>query len=258
MLQILLRSPMFLKALIALAAVTLSAPSALAQGGPPLLTDDPGTPGAGRWEINLASTIERRRSEWFLEAPLLDINYGVGDRIQLKFELPWLILNEGDDRIRSGLGNSLVGVKWRFADEDRHGVAVSVYPQLEFNNPTTSARRGLVEEGTQLLLPVQVARRVGVIGVNAEIGYGLVQHRSDEWVYGLAFGYSASERFELLGEIHGAALRDFSEDNLVFNLGTRWKVNNKLVVLGSAGRSFRDPASGVHPFLAYIGIQFNF
>jgi hypothetical protein len=99
---------------------------------------------------------------------------------------------------------------------------------------------------------------VGAIEVNAEVGYGLVQHRSDEWIYGLAFGYSASEGFELLGEIHGTALRDFREDHLLFNLGTRCKLNDKLVVLGSAGRSFRDPTSGVHPFIAYIGIQFNF
>jgi hypothetical protein len=196
--------------------------------------------------------------EWSLEAPLLDINYGVGERIQLKFELPWLILNEGEDGTKSGLGNSLVGVKWRFVDEDRQGVAVSVYPQLQFNNPTTSVRRGLVEEGAQLLLPVQVARRVGAIEINAEVGYGLVQNRSDEWIYGVAFGYSASERFELLWEVHGAALRDFSEDSLLFNVGTRWKLNNKLVVLGSVGRGFRDSPGGAHAFIAYMGIQFNF
>lgn len=247
-----------MKALLVLAAVVYHSPSALAQGGPPLLTDDPGTPGPRRWEINLAATIERRRGEWSLEAPLLDINYGVGERIQLKFELPWLILNEGDDKTKSGLGNSLLGVKWRFVDEDRHGVAMSVYPQLEFNNPTGSARRGLVEEGAQLLLPVQVARQVGAIEVNAEVGYGLVQNGSDEWIYGLAFGYSASERLELLWEVHGTALRDFREDSLLFNVGTRWKLNNKLVVLGSAGRGFRDSPGGVNAFIAYMGVQFNF
>ena len=37
--------------------------AALAQGGPPFLTDDPGTPGDGRWEINLAFTSEIRPSE---------------------------------------------------------------------------------------------------------------------------------------------------------------------------------------------------
>lgn len=109
-----------------------------------------------------------------------------------------------------------------------------------------------------MLLPVQVARRVGAIEVNAEVGYALVQDRGDELIYGLAFGHSISERFELLGEVHGTALRDFREDELVFNLGTRWKLNGKLVILGSAGRSLRDTASDAHTLLAYVGIQFNF
>ena len=30
----------------------------LAQGGPPLITDDPGTPGDGHWEINIAEQSE--------------------------------------------------------------------------------------------------------------------------------------------------------------------------------------------------------
>ena len=35
--------------------VTISFATALhAQGGPPMITDDPGTPGPGRWEINIA------------------------------------------------------------------------------------------------------------------------------------------------------------------------------------------------------------
>jgi len=35
----------------------------LAQGGPPLLTDDPGTPGHRNWEINIASTHFRSPGE---------------------------------------------------------------------------------------------------------------------------------------------------------------------------------------------------
>lgn len=46
---------------------------------PPLLTDDPDTPGDGRWEINLPFTVEKLRSEMLLETPLLDINYGLGE-----------------------------------------------------------------------------------------------------------------------------------------------------------------------------------
>src|SRR5215204_4515509 len=78
--------------LIALAGLfpALSGSTAHAQGGPPLITDDPGTPGDGNWEVNLAVTYERLRDERVVEAPLLDVNYGVGKRLQLKVEVPFL------------------------------------------------------------------------------------------------------------------------------------------------------------------------
>ena len=91
------------------------------QGGPPLITDDPGTPGDGTWEINLAFTAEKTaEDEWFFEAPLLDINYGVGDRVQLKFEIPWVWLHEEGEATRNSLGNSEIGVKWRLFDQETH------------------------------------------------------------------------------------------------------------------------------------------
>src|SRR5438105_2551565 len=74
-----------------------------AQGGPPLITDDPGTPGSGHWEINLALTTEQTRRERLFALPLVDINYGLGERIQLKCETPWL-LRQGSGTL-SGLGS---------------------------------------------------------------------------------------------------------------------------------------------------------
>jgi hypothetical protein len=88
-------------------------PFAFAQGGPPLRTDDPGTPGNKNWEINIAcrqtfSPIERE-----IEIPLVDVNYGVGDRIQLKFEIPYLYRDDGSGQYRRALGDALFGMKWR-------------------------------------------------------------------------------------------------------------------------------------------------
>jgi len=228
---------------------------AYAQGGPPLLTDDPGTPGDGRWEVNVALTIERFRTETLYETPLLDINYGLGERIQLKLEVPWLVKTEDGERTRNGLGNSAVGMKWRFFDEARHGVAMSVYPQFDFNNPTSSADRGIADDGTELLLPFELEKTVGPFGVNTELGYAFVQRGDDEWVYGLALGYEVSNQLELLAEVHGTAQHDFKGDELVFNLGTRWALSDTFTLLLAAGRSFRDSASGEPKFLLYTGLQ---
>lgn len=112
-------------ALFPLAVLAFAQQAAHAQGGPPLLTDDPATPGNGHQEINVGFTLDRNPATTLLEAPRLDVNYGLGDHIQLKYEIPWLVLDRGRERTRSGLANSPFGVKWRFADEERRGVTYS-------------------------------------------------------------------------------------------------------------------------------------
>jgi hypothetical protein len=47
-----------------------------------MITDDPGTPGNGHWENNLAISFEHRPNEWSIDAPAIDLNYGWGDHIQ--------------------------------------------------------------------------------------------------------------------------------------------------------------------------------
>src|SRR5881296_807703 len=100
------------------ALLALGGRDARAQGGPPLITDDPDTPGPGYWEINLSAAVEKTRLKRRLEAPFLDINYGAGERVQLKFEIPWLSVSESSAPNRTGLGNSTVGVKWRFLGQE--------------------------------------------------------------------------------------------------------------------------------------------
>src|ERR1700722_854589 len=58
-----------------------------AVGGPPLLTDDPDTPGPNHWEINVAEWSQEINRAWLLATPLLDMNYGVGDHIHLKYQV---------------------------------------------------------------------------------------------------------------------------------------------------------------------------
>ena len=60
-----------------------------AQGGPPFITDDPGTPGNRQWEINLGFIGNHNPAHASYQLPNIDINYGWGDRIQLMFS-PYL------------------------------------------------------------------------------------------------------------------------------------------------------------------------
>ena len=240
-------------------AVTMTPRALIAQAGPPLLTDDPDTPGTNHWEINIAALVSQNRTERLWATPLLDINYGLGERLQLKAEIPWLLLQSRQGgNTQSGPGSINLGVKWRFLDRRQHTFAMSTYPQLEFRTSAASVRKGLVEPGSELRLPIEMSRELALMTVVGEVGYQIVQREKDEWIYGLAVAHEINERFELLGEIHGESKRDLTENVIVFNVGGRYKLNKNHTLLFSSGRSFR-PASTEQPsWAAYMGIQFHF
>lgn len=225
-----------------------------AQGGPPLQTDDPGTPGNENFEINVGFTAELRNHEHQFNVPIVDINYGLGDRIQLKYETPWVVKNSDFTSTRSGWGNSLLGLKWRFLDDKKHEFYISTYPQLEFNNPTHSVERGLADRGPSFLLPIEVAKQVGPVGLNAEVGHWFSRD-NPQWIAGIAAGHQATKRLELLAELyHISATRP--DRQTTFNVGARVKLRNPVLLIVSAGRSFRGPSSGEPQFIGYAGLQF--
>ena len=235
--------------------VALSLPSA-AQGGPPFITDDPGTPGDGNWETNVALTTERHPDERIFNAPLLDINYGLGPRIQLKYQVPYLVVGSNDGPTRSGLGQSLAGVKWRFYENDEKGLEVSTYPQLEFNNPTSSVERGLVDSGVRFFLPIEVTKKVGPVEINPEAGYWFAGNTGAAWATGVVVARQVSKRLELDGELYATANTNGSYHWTTFDGGGRCKLGGPLVLLFMAGRSFRGPASGQPQLFGYSTQQF--
>src|SRR5271163_5105021 len=98
------------------AALSLSS-AARAQGGPPYLTNDPGTPGNANWEINLGSMQTIARGAAAYQVPQIDLNFGVGSRIQLTYEVPYVLQTGVGKQTQSGWSNAYPGVKWRFLDQ---------------------------------------------------------------------------------------------------------------------------------------------
>jgi hypothetical protein len=227
----------------------------VANAGPPLLTDDPDTPGSNHWEINIAVTSEKVGDEWGFETPLLDLNYGVGERIQLKYEVPLILVDQEGQGIRAGPGNSKIGVKWRFLDEEKAWLDVSTYPQFEFNHGSSSVQRGLVEDGWSVLLPIEFAHKFGPLTVYSEAGYSLNERRSNEWLYGVAAEYEISEKLSIMGEVYGTADYRFRDDELVSNLGLRWKCNRQISLLMAVGRSIKISGEGEPDFSSYAALQ---
>src|SRR6185503_20667074 len=141
-----------------------------AQGGPPMITDDPGTPGPGKWENNISFAFEHRSGETLYDTPGIDLNYGVGEHIQLTLQGGPVLLKRSGHGVVGGLGGTEAAVKWRFLDEEQSGADVSMFPRIIFNVTQSSVRRGLAEDGTRFQIPFQVAKTFGRLHLDAEFG----------------------------------------------------------------------------------------
>lgn len=229
------------------------------QGGPPLLTDDPDTPGPNHWEINVALTLESMAHEWEAATPLLDMNYGVGERIQLKYQVQFNDLAPPQGGVRAGMGNSLAGVKWRFLDQTNASwLEISTYPQMEFVYPSSSPRRGLAVSGDNVLWPIEVEHKYKSLTVYAEAGFLWNEHPPTAGIYGLAGEYELSEKFSLMGEFYAGFDRDFQNTGLSFNLGFRRFLTEHISLIGSAGRGIFGPEENAPAFMSYLALQLTF
>ena len=123
-----------------------------AQGGPPYYTNDPGTPGHLNWEINVGYMPFFYAGQSVSHTPDVDINFGLGDRMQLTYENAWLRVQSPSSPAKFGRGQSNPGVKWRFYDAGEDGLSVSTFPQLFLNNPNDAVRRGITPPSQGFLL----------------------------------------------------------------------------------------------------------
>ena len=261
-------SPFAMRAWTALGVViACSLPIPAALGGPPLVTDDPETPGRGDWEINISHNIVKTRDEFAMATPLIDINYGLLENDQWKLEFPVLFLDPENGQGRWGIGDIEVGWKYRFFDERDRGFMASVYPQVLIPTATRHAllndERLILGSGrAEMFLPLEVGRHFcdEKLFVYGEIGYNVVFDGSNEhsWIYGVAAEWQKSERLKLLFEVGGIAWQSGSDpDFSFFNGGLKYELSEHWTLIGSAGRSFRYAPSNIPVLMTFLGLQWT-
>lgn len=249
----------------------------LAQGGPPFITDDPATPGNRQWEINLAATAAHNPGHSSFQLPVVDVNYGWGDRIQLMYSPALAVATDEHNTTRAGLGETLIGVKWRYFEHHRAGepksdenlnFSLGTYPQAVINNPTNSVSRGIVETGPQYYLPAEFSARLGPVSLNGEVGrwFGN-RHVPNRWGRGLIVGHEFSERLELYGEIYDLqdANRIGAEPKqraLTLDFGGRKTLDRaghlRLLFLGGRALQASTRENSEPNWIAYLGVQVLF
>jgi hypothetical protein len=232
-----------------------AARTAFGQGGPPMITDDPGTPGSGKWENNIAFAFEHRDGETSYDVPAIDLNYGVGEHIQLTLQTAPVILKREDHGPIGGLGGTEAAVKWRFFDEDKSGFDMSMFPRIIFNITQSSVRRGLSEDGTRFQIPFQVAKTFGLWHVDGEFGPLASSVGRSEFLYGVVAGYQIAKPTMLMAELHGTARTNFTRDVLTLNFGLHHEFTEHQILILSMGHEIRSPDQPT-ALIGYFGMQF--
>ncbi|MGA2191027.1 MAG: hypothetical protein ABSH33_21115 [Steroidobacteraceae bacterium] len=228
---------------------------ARAQAGPPFLTNDPGTPGNANWEINLGSMQTIARGMASYQVPQIDLNFGLGDRIQLTYEIPYVLETGSGQPLQSGWSNGYPGIKWRFLDEGENGWRLSTFPQIEMGVSQNASERAIAAPGPRYLLPLEAQRTVGPLDLDVEAGYYLRGNGPKERILGLVVGRSVTERLELDAELYDDRAYDASPHTTTLDLGGRYKLGRGIIALFMAGRSIDGVSEGRPAFVGYVGVQ---
>lgn len=175
-----------------------------AVSSPPMAMDDPATPGPQGVEVNFVGSLERAGQGRGAEG-LLDANYGIGDRIQLKFERPYVSTGQAGEHQQTGPGATLIGVKWRFLDRD--GWQLAFYPAYEFDDAfTVKDEEGNPEAsgGRSAYFPLLISKTVAhVYTAAANFGYRYNTDKSkSECVEALGLGRALGANGRILGEVY--------------------------------------------------------
>jgi len=229
--------------------------TAFGQGGPPMITDDPGTPGNGKWEDNLAIIFAHRPNETSIALPEIDLNYGVGEHIQLTLQTAPVLLKRSGHGLIGGLGETEAAVKWRFLDEATSGFDMSIFPRVIFNTTQSSVRRGLAEDGTRFQIPFQAAKAFGRLHVDVEAGPRASTVGRSEWLDGIVCGFDLTKSTMLMAELHDESRMNFSRDVLTLNFGLRHEFTQTYILIVSMGHELRSPDQST-ALIGYFGMQF--
>jgi hypothetical protein len=186
-----------------------------------------------------------------MDAPLFDLNYGLPN-VQLKVEFPVKTVREDSNDTEAGPGDVLVGVKWRFLNNERAQFQLGTYPQLLL--PVCDRARDLGQGQPAFVLPLVAQKDWKGWTLYGDVGYWWQSGaRTRNYFYaGAVLKREISDRLTLGAELFGnSPIERSTHSDVAFNVGGIWKLNNHLNLLFAGGRD----AVGDTTAMGYIGLQ---
>jgi len=218
-----------------------------------MITDDPNTVERNHWEINIAELTFSSANSWMIQSPYLDVNYGAGDNLQLKYESG--INSVVNTAIPYGGSYSTMGFRYRFINHEETGTAVSTYPQYSFYPSYFGKNSAVNSTATSFFLPVEAAIKLGDYFLVGEIGYNFNSVEENTWQVGVVLNREIQKGWNILGELHAQIPIAFDQSVYILNLGSTFDFNPTYTLLASAGTSFATSPSF---WVSYLGIQLHY
>jgi len=257
-----LRSSFHRACCVGIALATAALTTQRAAAGPPFVTDDPVPVDKGHGEFYVATQSVWARDGFSTTLPHLEFNYGPIDNVQLHIIAPMVYDNPKDGATEYGYGDTELGIKWRFIQEDqlfKGCPQVGVFPLLEV--PTGNAHLGLGNGKDQIFLPVWLQKSWGeekrewtVYGGG---GYWINPgtDNKDYSLVGVVLQKQVADNLTLGCELfHTTSSAEDEDGHTTLNLGGIYDFTDNWHLLFSVGRDI----DGDNLLISYLALQLTF
>jgi hypothetical protein len=220
--------------------------------GPPFRTDDPEPVDYGHWEFYAATQYQNDKDGVSGTAPHLELNYGIAPDLQFHLLVPDAYDRPKGGPTLFGLGDTELGVKYRFIQEGEYVPMVATFPLLEL--PTGSRTRGLGSGRAQLFLPIWLQKSWGPWASYGGVGYWINPGTGNRnyWYAGWLLQRDLSKRLTVGAEVfHTTPSAKDGRHETGYNIGAMVNVTESHHFIGSAGTDIHGPASSFF-YMAYL------
>jgi hypothetical protein len=230
-----------------------------ALAGPPFLTDDPEPVEYQHWEVYIFSAATQVQGDTSGVLPGVEVNYGPLPDVQIHLVIPLAFDKPNGRGMQNGVGDTELGMKYRFVQEDDQGwrPMVGIFPLLEV--PSGDADRGLGAGRARAFLPVWLQKSFGKWLSYGGGGYWINPGpgNRNHWFVGWLIQRQVTDTLALGGEVfHQTADTIGGKDSTGYNIGGVYDFSENHHLLFSVGSGLQS-ARTTNRFSYYLAFQWT-
>jgi hypothetical protein len=222
--------------------------------GAPFITDDPDITKEGFWEFYVAGLVDKAKNQTAWNNPQIEFDYGSAKNLQLHLLIPIAGNQKRHKSYHTGIGDTEIGVKFRFIEEDDTTPQVATFPQFECN--TGSKTKNLGNGRIWVKLPLWIQKSwddwttYGGGGITINPATGQKTYPFAGWVLQRKF----DDTFTFGGELYyQGKLNNTTRSTLILNAGGYLNFSKSFSLLFSAGHSI----AGAQNLVSYLGLYWT-